>query len=360
MSQQASSLDDYISTVFGQNTAEAAQAADVFAQLLNPAKTKAETLIKIVQELLANRPEAERSDLHQTNAVESLQKLELFMDGTTIQHAYDPTVGKPDIPGEQRTFFTYPYPRPTAGASALTMYHDDNGDIFVLLARNKEKNQRGDIIEPVHPFPFWHFAGGFMDVCDPLTHNPDLSKGSNANPGFPNRTYDHNLEETALREMTEETELKVPKGASVTLMDVNSDYKGKGRHHISASYLVNLGKQDKPPHTAPHDDVYDLRWVNVKDITFTGKEPPNDYTVTMDGNALDLRSPHSKGFDKAVGEMRHHINPYYDPGYPPDDSHLSTKAHEHYDNLEPMSLINASQCALKGTGICPAADRLKR
>lgn len=264
-------------------------AVDLGAILANPASINAEQTYHLVRNLVNAHPDSEkiRESLITALTYETPKGREEW--GATMS---DHFAGK-DSPS---TIYTSPYARPAGGATiAVTYGNTDTQDVYALLARKRDSNTgqlRNEYI----------LVGGYFEAHEP--GNPN-SKAA----------FDQNLATTAIRELHEETGLKLPEGYKPHPLSVSSDYgvsNDPRLHTINAFYHVGLtGALHSRPNLAPHDDIADLVWVNAKDISFNpaiGPQPfgsdKSRYVVHTPNGDMNLRDGFGEALDLAVARTR--------------------------------------------------------
>ena len=173
-------------------------AVDLGAILADPSVINAEQMYHLTRNLVNAHPEAEKLRQSLVTALTYDSRDGGSHYGTTMHDSFAGT----DSPS---TVYTSPYARSGAGATvALTFGDTDTQDVYVLLARK---------IDPVTKQlrPQYIMPGGYLDAHEP-------GKLDSALP------YDKNLAATAVRELHEETGLKLPEGYEPHPLSVNSDY----------------------------------------------------------------------------------------------------------------------------------------
>lgn len=264
-------------------------AVDLGAILADPSVINAEQMYHLTRNLVNAHPEAEKLRQSLVTALTYDSRDGGSHYGTTMHDSFAGT----DSPS---TVYTSPYARSGAGATvALTFGDTDTQDVYVLLARK---------IDPVTKQlrPQYIMPGGYLDAHEP-------GKLDSALP------YDKNLAATAVRELHEETGLKLPEGYEPHPLSVNSDYNVSNDPRlqtVNAFYHVGLtGLGAATPTLEPGDDVAELTWVNAKDISFHPEVGPQTYsslksryTVHMPGGDLPLRDDFGGPLDEAVKRTR--------------------------------------------------------
>lgn len=127
--------------------------------------------------------------------------------------------------------WTYHYPMPAVTATVIVSYYDSSDSLFLVAKRRSDSDA----------FPNkWCFPGGFLNVGK------------------------ETIEQTAVRELFEETGLKISE-ESLQLLCVSSDPRDDPRYHvvnICYRYLLNHMEE-----FIPKDDVTELKWVKQDEIT---------------------------------------------------------------------------------------------
>ena len=263
---------------------------DLGAILANPAAINAEQMYHLTRNLVNAHPEAEKLRESLITALTyDTDKGKSNFGATMTDHF----AGK-DSP---TTVYTSPYARSGAGATIALTYGDtDTQDVYVLLARKKDPSRPGQLTQ------HYIMPGGYLDAHEPGKLDSTLP-------------YDKNLAATAVRELQEETGLKLPEGYTPHFLSANSDYNVSNTpllQTVNAFYHVGLtGPGASVPKLAPGDDVAELTWVNAKDISFHPEVGPQTYdsdksryTVHMPGGDMNLRDDFGGPLDEAVKRTR--------------------------------------------------------
>lgn len=300
--------------------------------LTDPKQLNTQDFASLMNALIESRPHEEKSTLLHGIGTAILRALGMGMNGLTLQDPFVRTPGNPDKPGQQNTFFVSPWPRPTAGACTIPTYRDHGGNLYMLLVRDKIKRDDGTLTDAATAN--WQTSGGFMDACDPATHDPIKNPDGTANPGHPRRSYDLDLEATAIRELREETGLTTDAAVSSHLVSLKTGYRPP-RHHISACFLLDFGLRDAPPPVGPQEETFDVRWVNVRDISYA---PDGMLQTSIDGTTRLILSRHAPDFGEAITLARRNAKPGFDSIHPP----FSSEATDDFSRYHPESMINAA------------------
>lgn len=141
------------------------------------------------------------------------------------------------------------YDRASASANAfVTMGDPVTGEIYVLLGAKRGGQGVKEYVPP----------GGHMEI------HP--SRGASPRP------FDQNLTGAAIRELEEETGLKIT-GYAPQSIATRSDYGVIGpadRHMVAEDFHFNLiGRREQLPMITPRDDLIEASWVNARNIAMT-------------------------------------------------------------------------------------------
>lgn len=264
-------------------------AVDLGAILANPAILSGEQDYHLVRYLVNAHPEAEKLRESLVTALTYDTEKGKSQYGATMTDHY----AGADSPS---TVYTSPYARSGAGATvALTFGDTDTQDVYVLLARKKDPARPGYLRNE------YIMPSGYMDPHEP-------GKLDSRKP------HDKNLEETAIRELREETGLDLT-GIKPQLLGINSDYgvsNDPRLQTVNAFYHVGkVGSLAELPKVEPGDDVAELTWVKAKDISVHSEigpqrfgSPASRYVVHMPGGDMPLRDDFGQAVEKAVARTR--------------------------------------------------------
>jgi 8-oxo-dGTP pyrophosphatase MutT (NUDIX family) len=220
----------------------------------------------------------------------------------------------------RRFYELHPYGKTGAGAAVVAVYKDQRNEIYVLLGRkyqdlrDKSKGLADKYIligGYMHPHPL---EGGEEEVETLDNETKDFAeelilkgeKGYNQVKSVPQELqlkskshYDYNLKACAIRELEEESGLKLESQASITPIATYSDYgmtNDKRLHTIVEGYLIDFGTLDQAPQVKPGSDIAELVWVRVEDIVKDSSKQPhsqesNDsrYTIKIGDDTYKIR-----------------------------------------------------------------------
>jgi 8-oxo-dGTP pyrophosphatase MutT (NUDIX family) len=214
----------------------------------------------------------------------------------------------------------HPYGKTGAGAAVMAVYRDYKNDIYVLLGRkyqdlrDKSKGLADKYIligGYMHPHPL---EGSEDNVETIDSESKDLAeelilkgeKGYNQVQPMsqnleskPKSQYDYNLKACAIRELEEETGIKLEGQGSITPIATYSDYgmtNDKRLHTIVEGYLVDFGTLDQAPQVKPGSDIAELIWLRAKDIVKDSSKHPQPqeskdsrYTIKIGNYTYKIR-----------------------------------------------------------------------
>lgn len=245
------SIKQWIGGLFSGPNADQFQARSVSIDAFtDPALLPAEQAVALIDAVVAGRSDA--NTLREALSVRFIKERGIDMYGTTIQDSLTTSQSDPDM--NPNTLYVSPYARPTAGAIGMLTAQDPKGETYVALVKNW--NNPKDHSKGIQPY--WRFPGGYMNVRQP--NDPA------------NIPYDHNLEATLKRELTEELGIDV-EAMNLTAhpVTVRSDcgaHIQSKTHAIDAFYVMDASRQSHTlPTIAAKDDVAASRWVRLRDIT---------------------------------------------------------------------------------------------
>lgn len=286
----------------------------------DPQQVPAPAVLELIETAITNRPDA--AALCDALLVRFAKARGLSDYGITVQDTLSKTPGSPSH--NPNTLYITPHARPTAGAITMPAYHTDQGELYVALVRNL-KNP----MDPSQGYEHsWRFPGGFMEARMP--NNPS------------GRAFDANLQQTAMREVMEETgldfrQLNITPKELFTRSDSGAQTNAPS-HAIDTFFLADMGRRNEAPPVRAGDDVGMIRWINLRDISLAPGSPSfSGYNVTVDGQTAPLHPYHHELLEKGVAELRQKMFPLHEPGNctccKNTQSPLQTESREHYDKV---------------------------
>ncbi len=235
--------------------------------------------------LRAQMPVEQRAALDESLATRLADETGISMYGREIKDTIHP---------EQHTHAKLevnPYSHVGAGATiAVTATDPTSGELYILMARKHKVEGHpelglGDYILP----------GGYMEA-HPLAH------------GDPTRPFDRTLEDTARRELKEETGLTIPSHIPYTSLGADSRYgisNDPRLHTINEFFHVHLNTPLPPPIAG--DDVAEVTWVNAKQILKDDTigvrpfgSPDSRYKLATSEGEFNIRDEHGEFLEKAL------------------------------------------------------------
>lgn len=216
-------------------------------------------------------------------------------------------------PNNRLSYDVSPFAKTLAGSLITAVAEDSGGQLHVLLGRRAADKP-------------WEIPAGHMLVKQPnstqgmytqdLESRDDFERALSKNVRYtsaePVQTltpqapeFDASLQETAKRELAEETGLRV-NAADLVLVN-NATQQAGGRQAIENIYLADTRKSEMErseqglPVVQPLDDLKELRWVKVKEIT-EGKDADGKPTYRV--GAEELLTKHGNYISEALHLLR--------------------------------------------------------
>jgi len=205
---------------------------------------------------------------------------------------------------DHKTIAVSHFDRTAAGTNVIVTVADTNTDeIYVLMAQKYKDPKRPELGLQDQLIT----VGGYMEA-----HAPEGAPN-------PDKPYDKNLAECAMRELKEETGLELPDGYVPQSLGARSDYgftNDAREHTVVEDFHVNMyGDVNNLPSVTAQDDIAALHWVKASSIFRDDTIEPQPHGSSTSRFTAEVTNPQTgatmpmyisdhmgEPLEKAVGE----------------------------------------------------------